>query len=521
MKRNDYCFIVVFVLAISVMSCSSDESSKQIHPDGISKNAVNIQLVSHRGANRLAPENTYASATKAIESGAAYVEVDVRRSQDGVYYNFHDHTLDRTTNGSGLFSETSSEVIDKLDAGAWFAHQFAGETVPRLFEYLKWIKGKAKIYFDMKDADMEGFVPKIYELGLENDCFFWFSDWQQTKKFRELYPKLALKVNASSAEALDSLKSMYNPQIIECTVDNLSDGFVRACHSKGMKVMPYVSGNDWEAYRMAMSHDIDLVNLDCPDVFANMAKNKGAYKGYKLIAHRGGIVEGKYNEFDPASIQAAIDQGYFMLEIDVQATKDGVLIVNHDPDFTRFFNDPRQVSEMGWEEVQKLRPTNGRAYRPLLFEEVAQMCSGKIRMMVDIKKDSPAEFYHKLGGIMEKYDLLRDAYFIDVDARKYFWGKTKFSIRNDEINVLREKLAKGEDVACHYFFFEGGPALTAKTIRMCQKASITVVPTVNFAHYRGESAMRGARRDIEYLKACGVNEFQIDSDFDEWLPLGK
>ena len=29
-----------------------------------------------------------------------------------------------------------------------------------------------------------------------------------------------------------------------------------------------------------------------------------------MVAHRGGIVEGKYNEFDPASIRTAIDQGY-------------------------------------------------------------------------------------------------------------------------------------------------------------------------------------------------------------------
>ncbi|MDX9883472.1 MAG: glycerophosphodiester phosphodiesterase family protein [Prolixibacteraceae bacterium] len=518
MKRNNFYFIGVLALVVSVMSCSPDKSKKQIQPDGISKNAANIQIVNHRGANRLAPENTYASATKAIESGAAYVEVDVRRSKDGVYYNFHDNTLDRTTNGSGLFSETTSAVIDTLDAGAWFAHQFAGEKVPRLFEYLPWIKGKAKIYFDMKNADMEDFISKIYELGMENDCFFWFSDWQQTKKFRELYPKLALKVNASTTEALDSLKTVYNPQIIECSVDDLSEEFIRACHSKDLKVMPHVSGNDWEAYRMALAKDIDMINLDCPDVFANMAKNNGTYKGYKLIAHRGGIVEGKYNEFDPASIQAAIDQGYFMLEIDVQQTKDGVLIVNHDPNFTRFFNDPRQVSEMTWEEVQKLRPVNGRDYHPLSFEEVARMCSGKIRMMIDIKKDSPAEFYYKLGEIMEKYDLLQDAYFIDVNARKYFWGKAKFSIRTDEIGVIKEKLAKGEDVACHYFFFEGGPRLTATAIKMCQKASVTVVPTVNFGHYRDENAMRGAKRDIEYLKACGVTEYQIDSDFDDWLP---
>jgi glycerophosphoryl diester phosphodiesterase len=445
------------------------------------------------------------------------VEVDVRRSKDGVYYDFHDDWLERTTNGSGLFSETSSEVIDTLDAGAWFAHEYAGEKIPRVFEYLKWIKGKAKAYFDMKDVNPADFVSQIYALGMEKDCFFWFSDGQQARKFRELYPDLELKVNASSVEELDSLQTIYHPQIIECSVDDLSDVFIRTCHEKGMKMMPWISGNDWEAYRTALSKDIDLINLDNPDVFADMEKNNGVYKGYRLIAHRGGIVEEKYNEFDPASIQAAIDQGYYMLEVDVQDTKDGILILNHDQTFTRYYNDPRLVDDMTWDEVKNLRAEKGN-YHPVSFEELAQMCSGKVKLMIDVKEKNPSpEFYKKLGQIMEKYGFLNGAYFIDTNAREYFWGKTKFMVRIGEANMIKEKLAKGEDVACHYFLFDDGAKLNATLIKMCQKASITVVPSVNFGHYHDEDPVRGAKRDIEFLKACGVTEFQIDSDFDDWL----
>ncbi|MEN6454529.1 MAG: glycerophosphodiester phosphodiesterase family protein [Prolixibacteraceae bacterium] len=497
------CILPVF------FSCSAE------HRQG---NATGIQMVCHRGANRLAPENTYASATKAIESGATYVEVDVCRSKDGVFYSLHDQMLDRTTNGSGLISETASAVIDTLDAGSWFEHAFAGEKVPRLLEYLKWIKGKAKIYFDMKNTNPEDFVPEIIELGMEKECFFWFSDWERTKKFRELYPELGLKVNASSAAALDPLKTMYNPQIIECSVDNLSDNFIRACHSRNMKVMPYVSGNDWEAYRRALSYDIDMINLDNPDVFANMTKNNGIFKGYKLIAHRGGIVEGKYNEFDPASIRAAIDQGYTMLEIDVRMTKDSVLIVNHDGTFQRFFNHPGRVDEMTWKEVEALKAEKG-GYRPLLFEEVAQMCSEKVGMMIDIKK-SPASpgFYRKLSAVMEQYNLLDGAYFIDQESRKYFFNRVKFNFRMSEIPEMQQKLVNGEDVACHYYLFDNGNRLSSGAVKWCQQNSISVVPSINLTHYPNEDPLRGAQRDIEFLKACGVTEFQIDSDFDDWLP---
>ncbi len=479
-----------------------------------------VQIVNHRGANRLAPENTYASAKKAIESGASYVEVDVRRSKDGVYYNRHDNRLERTTNGSGLLSETNSEVIDTLDAGSWFSHEYAHERVPRFVEYLQWIKGKAKIFFDMKDVRLDEFIPIIYKLGMEKECFFWFSDWGKTKEFRKLYPDLALKINASSVSALDSLKTIYNPQIIECSVNDLSDEFIRSCHEKGMKVMPHIPGNNWDGYRIAIEKKVDMVNLDNPDVFSNMERNHGVFKGYKLIAHRGGIVGGKYSEYDPASVQAAIDIGYYMLEVDVRETKDGVLLLNHDDNFSRIYNDMRKVNEMTWNEIKKLRAVKGN-YRPLTFEELAKMCTGKIRLMIDVKaKDSSPGFYHQLGEIMEKYHLLNNACFIDQKARQYFWGKAKFSIRGmEEAKIVTEKYEKGEDVCCHYFLFDAGKRLTSPSlIRMCQDAYITVVPSVNLEHYNSGKAMEEAKRHIEFLKKCGITEFQIDSDFEEWLP---
>ena len=476
-----------------------------------------IVMVNHRGANRLAPENTYASAQKAIEHGVEYVEVDVRRSKDGVYYNIHDQTLDRTTNGSGLVSATESAVIDTLDAGSWFGHEFKGQRVPRLSDYLKWIKGKAKVYFDMKDFRFDEFIPLVYEAGLENECFFWFSTWEQTKEFRERYPKLALKVNANSVDALDSLKRIYNPQIIECSVDALTNDFMCSCRKNGMKVMPFVSGIDMDGYRTAMDKKADMINLDCPEIFSNMLKNRGVFDGYKLIAHRGGIVEDKYDEFDPASIKAAIDRGYFMLEIDVRETKDGVLMLCHDDNFARYFNDARKIKDLTWQEIKQLKPVRGN-YRPVSLEELAQMCTGKVEWMIDIKDENPSPaFFDRLDNILTEYRFFPNVYFINENARARFWGKGKFSFRVTEVDMIRKKILDGEDVVCHYFLFDAGTRLTSSVVKLCQAAYITVVPSVNFGHYLNENPFRGAKRDIEFLKKCGVIEFQIDSDFDDWF----
>jgi len=94
------------------------------------------QIIGHRGACEYAPENTLASLRTAVKLGAAWIEFDVMLTEDGEAIVFHDETLDRTTNGSGLVAETIYTKISTLDAGAWFAPQFTNEKVPTFIEYL-------------------------------------------------------------------------------------------------------------------------------------------------------------------------------------------------------------------------------------------------------------------------------------------------------------------------------------------------------------------------------------------------
>ncbi len=510
--ETSYNILVFYLFLFFLGSCSSPGSDKE----AIAK-TNKIQIVNHRGANRLAPENTFASAKKAIECGAAYVEIDVRRSKDGVYYILHDPSLDRTTNGTGAISETLSSVIDTLDAGSWFGHGFAGEKVPRLENFLKWIKGKANVYLDVKDAELDELAGLVKKEKMEGNCFFWFSGNNTAKAFRQRFPGLALKINAHGVDVLDSIKDNFNPQIIECSVDDLTDEFIDACHEKNMKVMPWVPGNDLGSYRIALKKNVDMINLDNPDLFSSMQKNNGEVKGYKMIAHRGGVTEGKYCEYDPAAIQEAIDRGYYMLEIDIRQTKDGVLILNHDPDFSKFFGVHKKVKDMDWSDIEKFRSKDG-GFRPMLLEELAQMCSGKIKFMLDLKEGNPSdEFYRKLGQVLEKYDLLSGAYFIDNDAKRFFWGKAKFNFRVHELPRIKDELSQGKDVACNYFLFDNGNRMNSEVVKWCQKNSVTVVPSVNDFHYRLENDMKGAKRDIVFLKECGVTEFQIDSQYDRWL----
>ena len=86
-----------------------------------------------RGRGR-APENTLAGLRKAHELGARWVEFDVMLTRDGVPVLIHDETLQRTTDGRGRVARHTAAELGLLDAGAWFAPEFAGERVPTLAE---------------------------------------------------------------------------------------------------------------------------------------------------------------------------------------------------------------------------------------------------------------------------------------------------------------------------------------------------------------------------------------------------
>jgi glycerophosphoryl diester phosphodiesterase len=107
--------------------------------------------IAHRGWSGKAPENTLSAIRKAVEHPRIQmIELDVQMSRDGVPVVIHDFTLERTTNGSGLVRETTMAELKKLDAGAWFSAQFAGETVPTFEEVLQLVQGKKKLNVELK-----------------------------------------------------------------------------------------------------------------------------------------------------------------------------------------------------------------------------------------------------------------------------------------------------------------------------------------------------------------------------------
>lgn len=88
--------------------------------------------IAHRGAGKLAPENTLAAFRVGAGHGYRAFECDVKLSADGVPFLLHDATLERTSSGHGTASRLTWDELSRLDAGAWHSRAFAGEPVARL-----------------------------------------------------------------------------------------------------------------------------------------------------------------------------------------------------------------------------------------------------------------------------------------------------------------------------------------------------------------------------------------------------
>lgn len=107
-------------------------------------------LIAHRGANRLAPENSLAAFAIAREQGADAIETDLHVTRDGEIVLFHDHTLNRMSNGDGpLFAQTLAELKRWRLRGP--DGKMTEERIPTLIEFLSETQGQMPMLLELKD----------------------------------------------------------------------------------------------------------------------------------------------------------------------------------------------------------------------------------------------------------------------------------------------------------------------------------------------------------------------------------
>ncbi|MCZ2153689.1 MAG: glycerophosphodiester phosphodiesterase family protein [Bryobacterales bacterium] len=244
----------------------------------------------------------------------------------------------------------------------------------------------------------------------------------------------------------------------------------------------------------------------------------GIDPAYKLIAHRGGIVDSEHPENSPGSLQAAIERGYWMVEVDVRRTRDGEPILQHDDTFSRFYGNPAKVEELTWPEISRFRSTPG-GHKPIHFKEACAMCEGKIRLMLDIKSAAwPEAFYTGLGDVMESHGLLHTAYMLGGGTRPAEILGPRLR-QSANLARLQAAIERGGDIGSRYFFFELANEIRPETVALCHKLSVTPVAAINTFRYAMASRDEwlGPREDAARAKKIGIRHFQIDSRYEEFF----
>ncbi|ASK63271.1 glycerophosphodiester phosphodiesterase [Virgibacillus phasianinus] len=133
---------------------------------------MSTQIIAHRGASKLAPENTLPAFQLAYELGAEGIETDVQLTKDQIPVLMHDEGLKRTTNGYGYLKDYTYKELKQLDAGSWFSSSFTGTKLLSLEELLSWIKDKP-LYLNIELKNN-----KIDYTNLEKIVYTMLNDYQ-------------------------------------------------------------------------------------------------------------------------------------------------------------------------------------------------------------------------------------------------------------------------------------------------------------------------------------------------------
>ena len=112
-----------------------------------------VKLAAHRGYSAVYPENTLLAFKEALKLDVDMLEIDLHMTKDGEIILMHDHTVDRTTNGTGFIKDKTLAQMRMLDAGSWKSTAFAGEKVPLFREFLELVKDypQMEINIELKD----------------------------------------------------------------------------------------------------------------------------------------------------------------------------------------------------------------------------------------------------------------------------------------------------------------------------------------------------------------------------------
>ncbi len=215
-------------------------------------------IFAHRGASRVAPENTLAAFRQAVEIGADGIELDVQLSADGVPVVIHDATVDRTTNGSGEVRGLTLAQLRELDAGAHAGAAFAGERIPTLEETLAEVGDKLLIDIELKYPTLETasleaqVIEVIRRMGMQRRV--WLSSFKPyaLHTARQLAPELPCGLLYGPLSLTSWLLAPITPyEALHPYAGLVGERMMRRAQRRGLRVITWTVDDPTQAQQLA------------------------------------------------------------------------------------------------------------------------------------------------------------------------------------------------------------------------------------------------------------------------------
>lgn len=241
--------------------------------------------VAHRGAGKLAPENTLAAFRLGASHGYRMFECDVKLSSDGVPFLMHDATLQRTTNARSRLDPSASAVggdhawstLSQLDAGSWHSRSYAGEPLPTLDAVAAYcIRNGYFLNIEIKPTP--GTERHTGEVVAQHAARLW--QGQAVPPLLTSFDPEALEGAQATAPALprglllDTLWTGWletalrlGCQAIVCNHALWDQSTVTQAQSAGFRTLSYTVNDDWAAQRL-IALGTDAIITDRVDLFS-------------------------------------------------------------------------------------------------------------------------------------------------------------------------------------------------------------------------------------------------------------
>jgi len=197
----------------------------------------------HRGASKIAPENTLKAFKEAIRLKADAVEFDVQETVEGEIVIIHDYNTLRTAGTEGIVEQMTLKELKKLNFGN-------GEQIPTLLELIELAKGKISLNCEIK---VESVAKKVVQMFQDADIIdsTIISSFLHDEliKIQKIEPQLKLATLVPT-EAGKFSDWTYKKNLIDYTSENnyyainplykLADKqFIEYAHEKNIKVFPW------------------------------------------------------------------------------------------------------------------------------------------------------------------------------------------------------------------------------------------------------------------------------------------